>query len=570
VDHNAQIAPRRIQNADELVWDDEADVIVVGFGGAGAVAAIQARQCDASVIAVDRFEGGGATAYSGGVIYAGGTKYLRDEGYDDNADEMYKYLVQEGLLEAVGTKTLRSFCDGSNDDIEWIAGFGVKYGGKAFEGKTNYPPDGYYLYYTGNEKMPAFAAHAKPAPRGHRLAVDGFGGALYFQKLKEAALAHGVRVVTHAPVTRLVVDESDRVVGVEIGELPRDAGARHQKLYRVLHPWRPFNSKRAMKAAAAATALEKQAARPRLLRAQKGIILSTGGYNHDAQMFRQYHPLLAPYYHSLLRLGSMGDDGSGIRLGQSAGGVAERMDYIGIARTLAPPEIFAHGILVNEKGERFFNEAAYAMRLGIQIMEQPGGKAWLILNKSQFRLGRKSAFLTGKNFLLWGLPTLMNIFLGGTRKAPTLAALARKINVDPGGLERSVAEFNIMASGDKVDPFGKAASLLDPIVEAPFYALNFSMDNGFAPAQIMTTGGLAVDGDTGMVKRADAAPVIGLYAAGRAAAGIVSNGFVSGLTIADTVFSGRRAGRAAAGATNLVPAFARNDEQTARLGSERG
>jgi 3-oxo-5alpha-steroid 4-dehydrogenase len=103
-----------------------------------------------------------------------------------------------------------------------------------------------------------------------------------------------------------------------------------------------------------------------------------------------------------------------------------------------------------------------------------------------------------------------------------------------------------MVASTRSDPFGKAEELLDPIDEAPYYALNFSLDNKWAPAQIMTTGGLAVDGASGLVKRPDGTTISGLYAAGRTAAGMVSNGFVSGLTIADTIFSGRRAGRHAA------------------------
>src|SRR6202789_1953457 len=112
--------PLRVADADAVRWQESADVIVVGFGGAGAAAAIQALDDGASVIAVDRFAGGGATAYSGGVFYAGGTPYLKAAGYDDSADEMYRYLEKEGLVEAVGAATLRRFCDGSNDDIEWV------------------------------------------------------------------------------------------------------------------------------------------------------------------------------------------------------------------------------------------------------------------------------------------------------------------------------------------------------------------------------------------------------------------------------------------------------------------
>jgi 3-oxo-5alpha-steroid 4-dehydrogenase len=536
--------PLRIADAEAVRWDESADVVVVGFGGAGAAAAIQALDDGASVIAVDRFAGGGATAYSGGVFYAGGTRYLKAAGYDDSADEMYRYLEKEGLVEAVGGATLRRFCDGSNDDIEWVARLGVPYGGKAFEEKTNYPPDGYYLYYTGNEKMPAFKAVARPAPRGHRVAVNGFGGQLYFQKLKEGAQARGVRLITHAPVTRLVLDSYGNVVGVEINELPEPLKAQHQKLYKVLHPWKPFNSRKAEKAAQSASALEGRGEHRKLLRAKRGVIISTGGYNHNAQMFERFHPLLAKHYHKLLRLGSMGDDGSGIKLGVSAGGAIERTDYIGIARTMVPPDIFAYGILVNQNGERFFNEAAYAMRIGVALMDQPDGKAWLILNGGDFWAGLRASFLTGANFLIWGLPALVNIFFGGTRRSATLAGLAKRIHVDASVLAKTVADFNALAAGSRQDPHGKAADLIRPIQHGPFYAVNFSIDNGFAPSQIMTTGGLAVDGETGMVKRADNSRIAGLYAAGRAAAGIVSNGFVSGLTIADTVFSGRRAARA--------------------------
>ncbi|GFJ96430.1 hypothetical protein Prum_100720 [Phytohabitans rumicis] len=53
-------------------WDEWADVVVVGFGAAGACAAIEAAEAGASVTVVDRFDGGGATALSGGVVYAGG------------------------------------------------------------------------------------------------------------------------------------------------------------------------------------------------------------------------------------------------------------------------------------------------------------------------------------------------------------------------------------------------------------------------------------------------------------------------------------------------------------------
>jgi 3-oxo-5alpha-steroid 4-dehydrogenase len=52
--------PIVIDNTAQMQWDEEVDVVVVGFGGAGVVAAIEAREIGADVLAIDRFCGGGA------------------------------------------------------------------------------------------------------------------------------------------------------------------------------------------------------------------------------------------------------------------------------------------------------------------------------------------------------------------------------------------------------------------------------------------------------------------------------------------------------------------------------
>jgi 3-oxo-5alpha-steroid 4-dehydrogenase len=72
-----------------------------------------------------------------------------------------------------------------------------------------------------------------------------------------------------------------------------------------------------------------------------------------------------------------------------------------------------------------------------------------------------------------------------------------------------------------------------------------SINNRFIATMTMTLGGLKVDEATGAVRRADGAAIPGLYAAGRTAVGLCSKGYLSGMSIADTVFSGRRAVRAA-------------------------
>ena len=69
-----------VTDAAEVQWSDSADVVVVGWGAAGACAAIEVRAAGASVIVLDRFGGGGASTLSGGVVYAGGgTRHARGD-----------------------------------------------------------------------------------------------------------------------------------------------------------------------------------------------------------------------------------------------------------------------------------------------------------------------------------------------------------------------------------------------------------------------------------------------------------------------------------------------------------
>ncbi len=543
---NASNAALHVDNADVIEWSDSADVVVVGFGGAGAAAAVESAENGASTLAIDRFGGGGATAFSGGVIYAGGTKYQRESGFNDTPEEMFKYLTAEGS--AVEPETLRRFCEGSAGDLEWLDRHGVPHGANAFTGKTSFPPPGHWIYYSGNEKLPEFSAVAKSAPRGHLVKTPGFGGKIHYAKLREAALAKGVRLLPHAPVTRLIVDRSGKVLGVEVNALPESMWAEHTKLYERVSPWKPFNGDRAEAAIAACAELEKTISTRKLIRAKRGVILASGGFIYNLKTLRQHSAALADNYRNLLRLGSMGDDGSGVELGKSVGGTTDLMDRICVARIIAPPAAFPVGIIVNEKGQRFVNEDAYAFIVGGAVAAQPGsGKAWLILEAASFWSGLKQSLFPGKGlFMLWGLPQVMNILLGSTKRSGSLRGLAEKTGVDPAGLERTIAEHNERARDAQPDPLGKFPELVKPIASGPFYAVNFSLSNKFAPAQAFTLGGLRVDEATGTVKRANGSLVDGLFAAGRVAVGLCSMGYMSGLSIADTVFSGRRAGREAA------------------------
>jgi 3-oxo-5alpha-steroid 4-dehydrogenase len=131
------------------------------------------------------------------------------------------------------------------------------------------------------------------------------------------------------------------------------------------------------------------------------------------------------------------------------------------------------------------------------------------------------------------------------RKAPTLQALAEKLKLPADTVVKTIAEYNTQAL-EKTDPMGKMPEFLEPICDGPFYALNCSFDSMIVPCPSLTLGGLKVDETSGAVLNAEGKPISGLYAAGRTAVGIASRSYVSGLSIADCVFSGRRAGQHAA------------------------
>jgi 3-oxo-5alpha-steroid 4-dehydrogenase len=137
-------------------------------------------------------------------------------------------------------------------------------------------------------------------------------------------------------------------------------------------------------------------------------------------------------------------------------------------------------------------------------------------------------------------------------KADSLDELATKLGMPADALRASADEVSATAGGAP-DAFGKRAASSAPLRRAPFLALDMSLDTKPIPATTFSIGGLRVDGSTGAVLRAGGAAIPGLYAAGRAAVGLCSNSYVSGLSLADCVFSGRRAGASTAGSATAPP-----------------
>jgi 3-oxo-5alpha-steroid 4-dehydrogenase len=521
------------------------DVVVVGFGGAGACAAIEAADAGARVLVVERFEGGGATRRSGGIVYlGGGTETQRQAGFEDDAEEMFRYLRQE-TGGAVDEGLLRDFCEHSRETHQWLVAQGVSFPSRFFAGKTTQPAGEYGLYFSGNEKQ----RPGRPVPRGHVPGGAGMAGGVLFGVLEEAVARRGIEVRTRTSPTRLLVEEG-RVVGLEVRSLGGAARAAHRALAglgaldRRLRP--------------VIGGLEGAAGRAGEVRAG-AVVLCTGGFVFNASMMAEH----APLYAGSMPLGTPGDDGEGIRLGLSVGAATGSMDECTAWRFIYPPESFVSGVLVNALGDRFCDESLYGATICKHVAGQPGGRAYLIADAALFERVRsdlereerirdhrlREIFSGEMNALLF---RKLNAFLNehvNRRKAGTLERLESKCGMPAGSLSRTVREYNECVERGEDGRFGKAAEHLHPLSTPPFHAINCDLDNRIFLGPCITLGGLRTDHASGQVLREDGTAVEGLYAAGRTACGVCAGGYVSGLSIADCVFSGRRAGRSAAGST---------------------
>jgi 3-oxo-5alpha-steroid 4-dehydrogenase len=536
-------APLQVCESDTLDWSMVADVVVIGAGCSGICASIEAADRGARVICIDRFGGGGATTLSGGVVYAAATKIQKNAQIEDSIEDAFRYLkIETG--DVVSDETLRSFCRQSAPNLEWLMRIGVVFGERVFEGKASYPPDGYFLYFSGNETSKPYCDQARPAQRGHRTLGKGRSGSAFYAALKSALRSHrNIHFVTHCPVRRLVIGLEGEILGVEVLAVSRVCLSFHRWLEALFTKTPIWNLSRGLPTVLRRTMawLESQGSRRKLFKAANGVILATGGFAHNRSMVAHYAPHLKAY----TPLASAGTDGSGIRLGQTVGGQTSRLDNFDMGRHIAVSEPYVRGVIVNQSGKRFIGEDQYHATIGEKIALEQDGVAWIILDAALYQEAfRRALSFRGKKLAVWLNGVLA--LLGGLKKSETLAGLAKACKLPAPNLEATIAEYDQIARGQKEDTWGKRLKLLSSLGQGPYYAVNISSNNRFSPVGAFSLGGLMVDEATGAVLGPGDKPIPGLYAVGRDAIGIPSNRYVSGTSLADCVFSGRRAGAAVA------------------------
>jgi len=471
-------------------WDDETDVLVVGYGCAGASAAWEAATAGADVLVLERASGpGGSSALSGGEIYlGGGTALQKENGVEDDPESMRAFLLT-ALGPGVDTVKVDAYVEGSVEHYDWLAGLGVPFEKGVYEELSWMPPTNDGLMWLGERTWPFTEVQQHVAPRGHRPATGHFGGWLLMDKLAAAVKAAGARELFDVYAERLVVEEG-RVVGV----------------------------------------VAKQYGEERAIRARQAVVLTTGGFVDDEEMLALHAPRLVGFD----KVSSGNDDGSGIRMAQALGADTLNMDA-GQVGFHCVPALMARGIVVNRLGQRFVNEDTYPGRVGQAALFQQGMGCWVVTDEQGFEDVPEAD--------RWGmLPQ---------HTADTLAELEQLTGLPSGSLEATVALYNHHAAKGEDPLCHKDSRYLRPI-EPPYAAFDprrsfrGQNDPSNGPgAAVFTLGGLRTD-VAGHVLDVEGALIPGLLAAGRATSGLAAWGYISGTSLGDGTFFGRQAGRTAA------------------------
>ena len=407
--------------ASDVRWADECAVLVVGLGAAGAAAALEAAAAGADVLALERASaGGGTSAMSGGVIYLGGGTPLQKEcGFEDSAEEMFKYLMASCGPRPDEAK-LELYCRGSVDHYHWLVDQGVPFKAVFYPHYSGEPPTDDGLVYSGSEEAWPYAGVARPAPRGHVPQIPGQAGGLLMQKLLAALAASRARVAGDTRCTALVRGASGRIEG----------------------------------------ALVLRSGEERAIRARGGVVLATGGFINDKRMLRLHAPLLA---RCKFRVGAEGDDGSGIRLGMAAGGAALNLGMGSISLPVTPPKAILKGILVNGQGQRFVNEDVYFGRLGEMALVHQEGARVLDSRRRDLRAARRAAPPSPPS---------------RTRSPTSSASSACRTAAS----RRPSQLYNRHVARGEDASFHKQAKWLAPLATPPFGALDCTVDNSLYAA----------------------------------------------------------------------------------------
>lgn len=543
-------------------WTHEYDLVVVGSGAGGMSAALAAVDAGLSVLVVEKSKKfGGSTSVSGGGIWVPNNPTLRKHGHHDSRESILAYLatltegkVPTARLEAYvdqGPAAMELICRSKWMKLSWTKGYadyhpeyeGGRPLGRSVEAKpfdtrklredeafqrpnTMKGPLGLWVtskdYHdlamvkrTWRGRWASVVAAWRVASNLVRRRHMATGGRALAARMRMALKDAAIPLWLRTTMTGLI-EESGRVSGIEV---VRDG-------------------------------------RTERIRARRGVVLATGGFEHSAQLRATYLPRGGVANHSM---GVRENVGDGIVAGRSLGAALDFMDDAWWMPSVAHPagatiplvseRAIPGQVIVSAQGRRFTNEAAPYVNFVHDQLEGGHLPAWFVMDS---RARARYPFAQ----VLPGMPFPEAFYDAGiVHRADSLSELAEQVGIPAGALVETVDRFNGFARAGRDLDFARGESAydryygdptlpnpnLDVIDEAPFYAVRIEVGD------LGTKGGLVCD-EHGRVLREDGSVLEGLYATGNTSASVMANEYAGpGATIGPAIVFGYIAARHAAG-----------------------
>lgn len=416
-------------------WDLEADIVVVGFGFAGGVAAVVASDLGARVIIVEKMQHpGGISIIAGGGIATAvdaqkAFQYLKHTNAGRTPDDVLLALAK-------GMTEMRSFVA----ELVQNTSFEIE---EQRNGGT-YP-------FPGGEGLDGFKIASMEGYEGFDWAKGLRGGARLFKVLLDNVEARkNIDVHLATPAQRLIRFPEHGIVG----------------LYA------------------------KREGREITVKARKGVILACGGFENNDEMKRNYFEATPVY--TVFR----GNTGDGIKMAQEMGAALWHMWHFHGAYGFKYPEFplaFRHcfrgprkadalmpWITVDKYGRRFMNEYPPAVQdtgarplefYDADKQEFPRIPAYLIFDEKGRRLGPigQPTFHDNEFTYEWSEDNLKEIERGWIRKGDTLIDIAAMIPMDEATLVRTVQDWNTTCANSGEDLFHRPPGTRMPIDTPPYY-----------------------------------------------------------------------------------------------------
>ena len=545
-----------------MASEPEFDVVVAGSGAAGMTAALTAARRGLSVVVVEKDSCfGGSTARSGGGLWVPGNAVLRRAGVRDSPEQARRYLrfvagedVGEPRLRAVleqGPAMLDLVMAATPLKFAWVPGYADYYpeapGGLAAGRSIEpVPLDGRVL----GPELACLNPPYLPAPEGMAITQAEY-------RWLSLGTTHPLAIWTTAKVAaRMVTARARRQRRLTLGQALA-AGLRAGLATAGVPVWLGTPLTGLLTEGDAVTGIRvTRDGVPACIRARRGVLLASGGFERNGQMRDQYQcqPIGTDW-----TTGSRGNTGDGILAGQHAGAALDLMDdaWWGPSIPLPGGPFFCLAerslpgcVLVNSAGQRFVNEAAPYVDAVHAMYDRhsdasPHIPAWLIFDQ-RYR----------SRYVFAGLPPRKPLprrwyAAGAVCRADSLTDLASQTGIEPDGLARTIARFNGFAATGKDEDFGRGDSVYDryygdprcrpnpnlaPLERPPFYAVKV------VPGDLGTKGGLCTD-ERARVLRADGTVIAGLYAAGNVSAAVMGRSYAgAGATIGPAMTFGYIAG----------------------------